>query len=140
MNKKETYRTEQKDIILRCLKECGEHITAKQLEDNISKAGFYVGQATIYRCLNAMTADGTVTKYIIDEKSPACYEFTGSSKEIDEYHCRCEKYGRLIHLHCDEVEKLQEHISKCHGFTVDPTRTVFYGICAQCAEKEKGNH
>ena len=34
---------------------------------------------------------------------------------------------------CDEVEGLVDHIKAHHGFTVNSRRTVFYGLCEECA-------
>ena len=45
---------------------------------------------------------------------------------------KCEKCGKLIHLHCDELEEIQTHILKEHRFKMDPMRTVFYGLCENC--------
>ena len=48
------------------------------------------------------------------------------------YHCKCEKCGKLIHLHCDELDGLQSHIRGEHGFEINSMRTVFYGLCDAC--------
>ena len=49
---------------------------------------------------------------------------------------QCEKCGKLIHLECDFVSELQVHVQSEHGFTIDPLRTVFYGVCKECAAAE----
>ena len=48
---------------------------------------------------------------------------------------KCEKCGKLLHMDCSEITELNEHLKAEHGFTIDPLRTVFYGICAECADK-----
>ena len=48
------------------------------------------------------------------------------------FHCKCEKCGKLIHLHCDEIEEMQMHLFSEHRFKMNPMRTVFYGLCEQC--------
>jgi hypothetical protein len=55
---------------------------------------------------------------------------------IAERGCKCEKCGRLIHLHCDEIEELCAHMKNEHHFILNPARTVFYGICESCAKGE----
>ena len=52
------------------------------------------------------------------------------------FHCKCEKCGKLIHLHCEDVVKLEQHLMESHGFQMDPCRTVFYGICEECQKSE----
>ena len=57
-------------------------------------------------------------------------EFASGASEIS-----CEKCGKLIHLHCEELEGIGEHLLKDHGFTLNSMRTVLYGICEDCAGK-----
>ena len=52
-------------------------------------------------------------------------------------HCKCEKCGKLIHLHCDEVESLKKHMMEHHSFEMDSLRTVFYGICNECRNNKE---
>ena len=53
----------------------------------------------------------------------------------DHFHMKCLKCGRLFHLECDHLKDIAAHISKMHDFTIDSSRTVFYGICGECAKK-----
>ena len=52
------------------------------------------------------------------------------------YHCKCEKCGKLIHLQCNEVESLKQHMMEHHGFEMDSLRIVFYGICSECKKTQ----
>ena len=45
--------------------------------------------------------------------------------------------GKLIHLQCNEVESLKQHMMNHHGFEMAALRTVFYGICSECKETQK---
>ncbi|MBQ2156097.1 MAG: transcriptional repressor [Clostridiales bacterium] len=116
----------------------GSHFTSQEISDHFRKQGINIGQATIYRRLDRLTTDGLVNKYIIDEKSPACYEYIGTEhcKHGNCYHMKCEKCNKLIHLSCDEINEFFEHVSTEHGFVLDPKRTVFYGICEDCIKEE----
>lgn len=130
-----SYNTKQSCEILNFLKDnAGSHFTSQEISDHFRKQGINIGQATIYRRLDRLTTDGQVNKYIIDEKSPACYEFIGTEhcSQGKCYHMKCEQCGRLIHLNCDEINAFFEHVSEEHGFVLDPKRTVFYGICNEC--------
>ena len=78
---------------------------------------------------------GIINKYIIDSNSPACFEYMDEEIHRDGepcFHCKCEKCGKLIHLHCDEMIEIQSHMMEKHQFMLDPLRTVFYGICEEC--------
>ena len=82
---------------------------------------------------------GMVAKYNVDGTSSACFEYLGAEEHCHKtscFHCKCEKCGKLIHLHCEDVVKLEQHLMDRHGFRMDPCRTVFYGICEECRSVE----
>ena len=134
---KADYRTKQQEMILRYIEKLqGTHITAKEIEEHLSKAGEKVGIATIYRRLDKMVAQGLVKKYYLDSMTAACYEYVPAEKECHEhFHLKCEKCGKLIHFECDTFAKMQEHLAKEHGFAVNSLKTVLYGLCNECNNK-----
>ncbi|MCR5372678.1 MAG: transcriptional repressor [Solobacterium sp.] len=136
MRTRPLYRTKQHEILVEFLKEhAGEHVTAARICRELKARGTEIGQATVYRQLERLVDEGTVNKYIIDENSPACFEYIGPDSHSSEvcFHCKCEKCGKLIHLHCEELETIQEHLKTAHRFYLNPNRTVFYGLCESCA-------
>jgi Fe2+ or Zn2+ uptake regulation protein len=92
----------------------------------------------LYRQLERMVSEGTVSKYIIDESAGACFAYIGSESHLADscYHCKCERCGKLIHMECEELNHIAAHLKADHGFRLNPMRTVFYGVCADCAGKE----
>ena len=136
MNSRSKYRTKQREILLAYLETVpGTHITANDVCEHFKAQGAPIGQSTVYRQLERLVDEGIINKYIIDANSPACFEYVGPDKHVDTevcYHCKCEKCGKLIHLHCDEIEELQKHLFSEHHFKLNPMRTVFYGLCEQC--------
>ncbi len=136
MNRKTEYKTKQKDILLDYLKSrSGKHVTASDIYNHLTDQGKSISQATIYRQLEKLVDDGVINKYIIDAGSPACFEYSGHDNHADAevcFHCKCEQCGKLIHLHCEELENIREHLFEEHNFSLDPIRTVFYGKCDEC--------
>ena len=129
------YKTKQMTELLAFLKSVqGSHVTVKDICDYFEIRGITVGTTTIYRQLEKMVSEGLVAKYVVDGTSSACFEYTGDEEESQAvcYHCKCEKCGKLIHLHCDEVENLKQHMLEHHDFEMNPLRTVFYGLCSEC--------
>ncbi len=133
------YKTKQRDILLSYLERAPRvHFTAGDVYEYFHSQGSSIGQSTIYRQLESLVDEGIVNKYMIDPNSPACFEYLGCecSKEPDTcYHCKCEVCGKLIHLHCEEMNEMSGHLLKEHGFIMDPKRTVFYGLCEDCGKK-----
>ena len=139
---KSPYRTRQLELLLSYLRATqGKHFTAEDVRTHFEKTQSAIGLATVYRHLEKLVADGVVTKYVIDEHSAACFEYVGETCHEDaqeqHFHLKCESCGKLIHLACDELVCISAHLQKDHGFTLNPFRTVFYGICADCKKKEE---
>ncbi len=133
---RETYRTRQWEELRLILEQTpGMHYTAAQIHERMAQQGQKIGLATIYRHLDRMVADGVVRRYQLETGDGACYEYVGQHVECStHFHCKCEQCGRLIHLDCDELHGIQEHIREHHGFTCNTGKTVFYGICDQCRQ------
>lgn len=136
------YKTKQREALLSYLMTVpGEHVTAADVCSHFRERGASIGTATVYRHLESLVDEGLVSKYIIDGASPACFEYLGAEHPHgrDEicFHCKCEKCGTLIHLHCDELAGIGAHLAAHHGFAINPMRTVFYGICDACREESE---
>lgn len=129
------YRTRQREELTEYLQSIkGRHFTVADVCMYFRNRGTAMGTATVYRQLDQMISEGLVVKYLIDENSSACFEYVGEKDHHHPscYHCKCERCGKLIHMECHEIEALEKHISEHHGFRIDPKRTVFYGLCADC--------
>lgn len=130
-----TYLTKQRERIIRVLRSSSGHTTAADVCRCFSAEGESVSQATVYRQLEKLVDEGLVNKYTVDPNTPACFEFMDDASHTRTepcFHCKCEKCGKLIHLHCEELVAIQDHLLKEHHFKPDPYRTVFYGICESC--------
>ncbi len=138
MNSKSAYKTKQKEELMEYLtKVPGEHFTVSDVCEYFKSKGSPIGQTTVYRQIDRLVDEGLVNKYIIDANSPACFEYMGPDSHVGQgicFHCKCEKCGKLIHLHCEELDEIVGHMQAEHGFMMDPRRTVFYGICEECSK------
>ncbi len=136
MNPRSKYKTKQRKILMDYFEKIpGVHVTADDVCEYFRSCSAPIGQSTIYRNLEILVDEGIIRKYNIDGNSPACFEYTGADTEEDAencFHCKCEKCGRVIHLHCDELKEIQSHLIKEHRFRLNPVRTVFYGLCEDC--------
>lgn len=136
---KKEYLTKQNEALLAYLKKRhGKHVTVKEICDDFHVQGIDVSQATVYRRLERLVEEGSAAKYIVDGSTSACFAYIGEEKieEINTFHCKCVKCGKLYHIHCDEFTKIEKHLLNEHGFAIDPTRTVLYGVCKACAKKK----
>lgn len=128
------YRTNQRKIILQFLTaSLGGHLTADGVFSALKKNGHVVGKATIYRYLDKLTNEGRLRKYASLDGGSAGYEYVKEAC-AGHNHLKCDSCGKLLHLECEDVSKLYQHIDKVHGFKVDRARTVFLGLCCECAD------
>lgn len=136
MNSRPKYKTKQREMLLNYFEALpGIHVTAGDVCEYLKAEGAAIGQSTVYRQLENLVDEGIIKKYTIDGDSPACFEYVEPDSHIEGevcFHCKCRKCGKLIHLHCDELEEMQSHLIREHGFQMDPVRTVFYGLCERC--------
>ena len=137
---KAAYKTKQQELILSYLKTTkGNHFTAEDVRNHFEKKDVSIGLATIYRQLEKFVADGILQKYVIDEKSACCFEYIGENADCAEnrhFHLKCQNCGKLIHLECEELLEIKNHLEKSHGFLLNPLRTVIYGTCMDCRKAE----
>lgn len=137
---KAQYNTHQREELLKYLKENpGKHLTAADICTHLNKQGAKIGTTTVYRQLEKLVNDGTLTKYIIEPNTSACFEYTDQEKCVEDafvFHCKCEKCGALFHVQCEELDGIGAHLREHHHFALNPKRTVFYGTCEECMSKE----
>lgn len=133
------YNTKQRELILKCLSESeGEHIKADDILEYLKNNDTPVGKSTVYRYLDALVEQDIVRKYNIEDGQGACYQFIGNDghcKCREHYHLKCSECGELFHVSCNFMDKINEHILNEHNFTIDNSKTVFYGLCEKCKKE-----
>ncbi|MBQ7661704.1 MAG: transcriptional repressor [Clostridia bacterium] len=131
---KQAYHTRQKSAVLACLEaRKNQTLTVERVCDALTESGEKIGRSTVYRTLEALCADGKVSRYAAEEGRSVSYRFIGSDCENDEhFHLICTACGKICHTHCHELEQLFAHLAAAHGFVPDNRKTVIYGVCEAC--------
>lgn len=132
------YQTAQSRRILALLQENKtRHLTAEEVYLLLKEKGETVGQTTVYRQLEKLCGQGVARKFAGANGGSACFQFTENGAVCKaHYHLKCTACGKLMHAQCEFLNELSDHIRAEHGFSVDGSRTVLYGLCADCAKKE----
>lgn len=127
-----SYHTRQRERILSYLKEQRDrHLSAEEILEHCG-----IGKSTVYRCLEKLAAEGMVRKYHLAGGSGACWQYAVSEGCAEHFHLKCVGCGGLVHLQCGTMDGVSAHIEREHGFLVDHTKTVLYGLCPACRKKE----
>jgi Fur family ferric uptake transcriptional regulator len=128
-----TYMTKQQQAVLRALETADTSLSACELMEKLRADGLGVGLTTVYRQLDKLAAGGMVHRIVTDEG--AFYRYCDKAQGADCFLLKCERCGRIEHLDCSHLGPLYDHLSREHHFTINPRRTLFYGLCQQCSSE-----
>ena len=122
------YRTKQRDEILRFFMDHEDKCyTAREVCAEVK-----AGEATVFRTIASLVEDGRIMRFSGSRGEGAYYKLASSSCD-DHIHLKCSGCGQLIHMDCSFMADILSHFKEHHGFTVDCTKTVIYGLCEKCA-------
>lgn len=123
-----SYKTQQKDIILGIIKKQKHEFTIKDIYESIKEE---VGLTTIYRSVDKLVEEGRLNKTISSDNT-TYYQYLEECNEENHFYLKCDKCGNLIHVDCDCIEELTNHILKNHKFKPNKSHIIIEGICNNC--------
>lgn len=127
------YKTKQGERIFGILeKNSARHLTAEEISGLLKSEGMAVGMATVYRNLEKFVSEGKVRRYRLDDGESACYQLVGGEECHEHFHLKCLECGGVIHLECNYLDDLNGHLLERHGFSLDRTKIILYGLCEKC--------
>lgn len=127
------YKTKQAEILLRFfIENAGSHFTASEIETHLAVNGEKLGKSTVYRRLDRLVEEGLVRRFVADDAKSCCYQYAGNAECKNHFHLKCYRCGELLHVECDYLDRMQEHIFEHHGFTVDREKITLCGVCEKC--------
>ena len=134
----QNYNTKARKIILEFLqKNCETTVSALDVINHLSESGIAVNQTTVYRYLNKLTDEKKVIKISGEDGQKSLFQLKHGEKFCDEHiHTQCINCGKLIHLECNFMEELKQHLLEDHGFKLKCKGSILYGLCNECFEKE----
>lgn len=134
------YRTKSRERILLFFQNHKEQIvSAANIHDFLKKEGKEVNLATIYRNLDKMTEDGVLMKYKDSHEDKAVYQYVGKHEKCHEHlHLQCVECGKVIHMECDFMNEIMEHLTLHHQFGLQCSKSILYGMCNSCRDERAG--
>lgn len=134
-----TYNTAGKKAVLEYMAQNADRqFTVDKLFAELSSAGASVGKSSLYRMLERMVNEGAVRKFKENELSYAAFQYIGNDEECSHHlHLKCAECGKLVHLECPNSVELIAHIYEEHGFSIDSKKSVLYGRCKDCQNKQE---
>ena len=93
------------------------------------------GKSTVYRQIASLLEDGVIRRFEAAGADSFVYQYAAGVGCEHHFHLKCSRCGNLLHMECDQLREVREHILKDHGFLIGGN-SVIYGICAACREGE----
>lgn len=130
---KNSYKTKQKDLIVNWIKSKNNSFTINDIYDGLNKE---VGLTTIYRLIDKLVKEGKVNKNINELNKPT-YQYLSDCTCHNHFYLKCDNCGKLIHIDCECITELSEHILKIHKFIPNNKNIIINGICNKCWEENQ---
>ncbi len=129
---KQEYATRQKQLLIDFLRRNRDRqLSMADVADGVKNDN--IGKSTVYRQVANLCEEGVLRRFRGNDGKSVVYQYVGHFGGCDShFHLKCSACGKVIHLDCEQIMKLREHILKGHGFLIDLKDTVLYGVCDSC--------
>ena len=125
------YNTKQKELIIKTIIKQKHEFTIKDIYQELKEE---VGLTTIYRLIDKLTSQNILNKYI-SQDNKTYYQYLKECEKENHFFLKCKKCSNLIHIDCDCINELFNHIFKEHSFKPNKDHIIINGICNNCLNK-----
>lgn len=133
--RKPGYRTEQRQLVMGCLDaNADRYQTVDEIFGTLRNSGANIGRTTVYRTLEKLSAEGSVSKVVGAPGTSALYKRV---LDADQGQLLCLECGRVFPLDCSMLSSFAEHVRAHHGFAIDQRKTVICGVCDECRRSDE---
>ena len=122
--------TAQRQVILEEIKKTDTHPTADEVYQMVRERLPRISLGTVYRNLKILQETGDISELNL---SGTVTRYEGS--QVNHYHFRCERCGRVFDLDEPVNHDLDNRVAQRTGFTVSYHQLEFRGICNDCKDK-----
>ena len=129
--KRDAYNTKQKELILDIVKKEKREFTIKEIYNDLNKK---VGLTTIYRLIDKLVSEGYLEKFA-GKSNTTYYGYVEKCSEENHFYLKCDKCGIMVHIDCDCIKELSNHILRKHKFNPNKEHIIFNGICEKCSKE-----
>ena len=131
--KRTTYMTGAKKQLLDFFAENKDrHYTVEEIVTALSHTERHPGKSTVYRQVSKLCEDGVIRRFEAAGEDSFVYQYAVGVGCEHHFHLKCANCGVLMHMECEELDNVREHIFKHHGFLIGGA-SVIYGVCAECS-------
>ena len=128
-----TYNTKQKEQIFELISTRTQDFTVKEICAELADSG--ISQATIYRTIEKMEADGYLRK-LVGSDGNVRYQYMDDCDKRGHCYLKCENCGAIEHVDCAILSGLIHHIKNEHNFIADKHQIILNGSCRKCHQED----
>ncbi len=135
--KKRLKKTVPRETILKVFLKTEKHISLDNFYIIVKKIDPMIGYSTIYRTMKLLCECNLAREIELgDNRKHFEHQFQHEHHD----HFVCENCGNSIEFFSEELEIVQEKISKKFSFTPRKHGLIIYGLCKECKGNGNGNH
>ena len=128
------YNTNNKLNIMNYINKYSGSFSAQELYNEMVNCGENIGLTTIYRYLDELVSKNKLVK-TYNEKNVAVYQLLVECNHENHFYLKCESCEKIIHVDCECIETLSNHLMKHHNFLIDKNNLFISGLCNDCRDK-----
>ena len=129
------YSTAKRRALTDFLKEHSDRqFSVEQITDALAATG--ISRSAVYRNVEKLTEDGVIRRFSAEEGNCFLYQYVGGAPCLFHLHLKCLVCGNVHHVDCDFNDSISGHFLSHHNFKMNNAKTVIYGTCTECCEKE----
>ena len=132
MSRKGLNTTAQRRIIADAFFELPGHHSLEEFYQHVQKLDPRIGQTTVYRTLKLLCDAGMATEIHFSDGITR-YEVAAPDRHHD--HIVCQSCGKIVEIYDPRIEKLQQELTRKHGFLLLRHVHILSGLCADCQKK-----
>jgi Fur family ferric uptake transcriptional regulator len=122
--------TQQREVVADVLFSSTEHLSVEEIEARLKERGERIGKATIYRTMEILVRSGLVEDHDFGDGFKR-YEHLFGQQPIHD-HLVCTHCRKVTEFRSRDLQRIQDSISREHGFAPTRHRLEIYGLCSEC--------
>jgi Fur family ferric uptake transcriptional regulator len=124
--------TPQREAIARVVLNGDCHLSADEIERELTVQGIMIGTATVYRTLEVLVRSGLVMERDFGEGFRR-YE---STRDVPHHeHLICTACNRVTEFRDERLERMTTLLAESNGFLRQRHRLIIEGVCAECRRR-----
>jgi Fur family transcriptional regulator, ferric uptake regulator len=127
-------RSRSRSVVMEMFFRARNHLTVEELTRAVHVASPRIGSVTVYRTLKLLARMGYANELDFGE-GVRRYESSLSSHHD---HLVCTTCGEVIEFEDPEIERLQDQVTRRHGFRPSAHRLEIFGLCRKCSPAGAG--